>query len=112
MLKSATMFNLDYGLSAEGNAQVNFDSSGDFVSLTGESGTVYKTIDDVNNITNKDAEIGTSNATIESNMKTLIGDAKGGRGKSGKAERNKNSAYITNTKLSASYQKNKANAGK
>ena len=112
LLKSATMFNLDYGLSAEGNAQVNFDSSGDFVSLTGESGTVYKTIDDVNNITNKDAEIGTSNATIESNMKTLIGDAKGGRGKSGKAERNKNSAYITNTKLSASYQKNKANAGK
>ena len=112
LLKASSMFNLDYGLAVE-KAKVEFNDKGDFVSLRNdESGRLYTNINDVNAIQDKSKEIGGSNATIDENMKKLVGDGRYGRGKDGKKIRNENSSKITEIKLSDKYKSHKANSGK
>ena len=105
--KSATMFNLDYGRAAEGGT-VEFDNNGDFVSMMGGStGNVYTSLDAVNQIADKDSEIGGRNVTIDTNMNVLAGSATSGRGNEAKKIRNSNSNYITDVTSNTKYRNRK-----
>ena len=108
LLKSATMFNLDYGLAVE-KGQINFDAAGDLVALVDGNGNIYKSYSDIDRIVDKSSVIGEANATIEANISKLAGDAGQGRGKRGKAKRNANNSTVTRIKLSNQYKANKAN---
>ena len=106
--KSAAMFNLDYGRAAEGNTSVEFNDDGDFVSMMGgSSGNVYTSLDAVNQIADKDSEIGGRNVTIDTNMNVLAGSATSGRGNEAKKIRNSNSNYITNATSNTKYRNRK-----
>ena len=75
--------------------------------MGGSSGNVYTSLNAVNQIADKDSEIGGRNVTIDTNMNVLAGSATSGRGNEAKKIRNSNSNYITNVTSNTKYRNRK-----
>lgn len=111
--KAATMFNLDEGAAAE-NGEIGFDASGNYVGAryfdsAGNSVTV-----DRNNRDEMAHILGSENAKIEENIRSVSGQSRGtaGRGNAAKSKRNEASSQIIRNTSSNKYQRSKVNQKK
>ena len=112
--KAATMFNLDAGAAAE-NGQIYFAANGqyDHASYTDSNGNPIN-VDRTDMAGMNEHILGSENAKIEENIRTVSGQSRGtvGRGNTAKTKRNEASSQIVRNTSNNKYQRSKANQKK